>query len=115
MGFNSGLKGLNIRLHIFESHGDRAVHSHELQVDAENQVIKLWLYKFKSESVTQQMKFRETCEVNSSWSDLEEPILFHQSTPGTNRAHKTSTTIADGRGELTTQLPDGRSFFTKDN
>ena len=38
---------LNIRLHIFESYGDRAVHSHKLQVDAENRVIKLWLHKFR--------------------------------------------------------------------
>ena len=44
---------LNIRLHIFESYGDRAVHSHELQVDAQTRVIKLWLNKFKRESVIQ--------------------------------------------------------------
>lgn len=43
----------NIRLHIFESYGDRAVHSHELQVDTQNRVIKLWLHKFKRESVIQ--------------------------------------------------------------
>jgi hypothetical protein len=56
------------------------------------------------------MKFRETCEVNSLWTDT----IFHQSPPGNKRAHKISTTIADGRGEPTTQLPDGRSFFARD-
>ena len=31
----------------------RAAHSHELQVNAKNRVIKLWLHKFKRESVIQ--------------------------------------------------------------
>jgi hypothetical protein len=42
---------LNIKLHIFES--DRAVRSHELQVDAQSRVIKLLLQKFKREYVIQ--------------------------------------------------------------